>query len=943
MSNKYGYSDIKDIPTRALLNLKGGNSSSGMPNQAIPISRKGPTFYKKTLEHLEKMGLNQIRRNYKYNDAYAQIEGKVIVSHYLQGLSKYEKLAGSMLDADTYEIPEYIKNYDRIGPIVKHIATKYVELNSNYNVDFTDPVSQSEFDREINNKLMQATLERFALEKARREAMWGIGQDVEGASEEEIQQAQQQAEEQLKLVSNPEEIIHSVQKEWKPSFIKWINSKLKSIDRNRTNRRLYTKLVIDKLATGKYFIEHKATPDGEVDSKRWDPRYVFHSQNHDLEFPQDSNIIGTIDKISVDNLITEHGDSLTEGEIKKLINFRDSEYSGDKKENTKKLKDVFYGDRKYGVFPGTFANQALSNLEARTGIPQTFVIKDFGDVTGIKSEFINSYMTDSPGDLFYRKYTRTDITSDDDVILRTRVYWTSYEKVSYLFIEDDGVIERYFVDERLLEDYVKRHNIKKVKNITISELEQKERDGDIEPNTMCSTYAPVTYYGTLLRTEGFGLKEDKIIEEGPCKIQLRGEGNDIYKEIKPVTGIIGEAEIPKWMPYQIQYNYNQNLARKYSEKELGKIFLFDVGLSSPEFSDTGDIRDDFMDMQDRMREDAMVPVDASRKNLREGRGMEYNPIGVYDMSMTDIIQAKMTMAQNWLMQLYQAIGINPQSVEEPHKYVTAEGIKQSQDVTQTSLDYIFNQMDEAKAKDIDIHIRLLQRNQIDKEKIEFEEIQDDGSKILREFMDEFISERSFEITALESSDRRRKQEELKNWILQTNTLQDDTYALASIILSEDFTTMINTLRVSQEKAKEEIRIQQEQEREHELNLSQQQEEARMEQMRFQEQAKEEERNARLKEKIMVELIKNYRRNGTDIPESTVATIKDLLQQRKIDNDKELSEEQLRIASQKNDFDNEISQRRLDQEQQKIDNEKRRLELRERERNSDNFRSIMKSK
>lgn len=936
------YYDEKTIATRAMSKL-GGKGGAHIPNQATPISRRGPKFYRDTLEGFESKGIQQIRKNYHYNEAYAQIKGEVNITHFISGLTNYEKSIAAFLKASDYELPEYIKNYDKIGPIVEGIATKYVELHNRYNIDFVDPVSEGELDRELDNMLMQSTLDRVQMEKARRELMWNIGDEPQGLSEEEREAYIQEIEERMRLISSPDEIVSEVQRRWRPTFIKWLNSEIKLKEKDHSTRKLYSKSIIDMLCTGKYFQHHVPTPEGRVRTELWDVREVFHSQNKGLEYPQYANYIGKIDSISIDNIITEYGDELTEKEIKDLINYRDSDYEKDDDGNIKdSIDDMLKGDMRYGVFPGTFANEALSAWEHRTGDPQSFVVRQFEDIVGVKNTYLNDYLKNSSGIHPINVIERAEVSSDDDVVTRTQVYWTSYEKVTYVFLEDDGVIERFFVDERLMEDFKERHDLTAIRSITIAELEEMEAQGDIKPNTMCSTLAPVTYFGVLLRTEGHGLKEDKVLKAGPVKYQIRGEGNDLYKELKPVTGVITKAFVPKLMPYQMNYNYNLNLSRKYAEKEIGRIFLYDVGLTPEEFSETGDPYEDYLDMQDRMRNDAMVPVDASRKNLREGRGMEYNPIGVYDMSMGDIIKDKMQTADMWLNKLYESAGISPQVMQDP-KYVTAEGIKVSESASQLSMDYIFNEMEEAKQRDYDIYLKLLQHCQSDKDRIIFKSLQDDGTTLVQEFLDEHIMDRVWELVRIDTSEDRKKIEEVRNWILQTNTLQDDTSKLVQLILSDDFTTMIDILNRDKAETEMNVQRQQQEEREHELNIERERNEAAMEQARYREEQLVQADAREARKEIVKELIKAYSRQGKGIPQETIASIKDIISVQKLRNDTEMADKHFQLAEQSSQEQIEIEREKIRQNQERLALEERRLDIRDNERQSDNFRRIVQSK
>src|SRR5699024_10629194 len=139
---------------------------------------------------------------------------------------------------------------------------------------------------------------------------------------------------------------------------------------------------------------------------------------------------------------------------------------------------------------------------------------------------------------------------------RTRVYWTSYEKVGYLYYEDDGVTRRVFITEDILPEVLEKYNAKVKRTLTIRELDALEREGNVESGTLCYTRVPRTYYGVLIRTKGLGLNKDLILDAGKTELQIKGDDDNIYQVLKPVTGIITQPEINKLIPHQIEYTYN---------------------------------------------------------------------------------------------------------------------------------------------------------------------------------------------------------------------------------------------------------------------------------------------------------------------------------------------------------------------------------------------------
>lgn len=928
-----------DMYTRAMLKATSRGLNT-VPNQAIPNRRKGKKFYKDTLEAYEKIGLKQVQENLKFNDLYAMLDGELIVTDFISNSHLLDKI-GSLYKKADFDIPDYVKPFDLLSRVVRYQSTKYSELQHRFNVDFLDPISENEIDREFNNRLIQYSKEMFEIELQMRQIELGLTDEGQYESEEEQQKALAELEARKALVSSPEDIKNSIQKEWKPLAADWVKNTIERDKRRSNYVKLYQNYYRDFYTTGRYFNHINIHKMGVYTQERWSPIYTFFSQDYEIEFPQYASYVGYVDTIGKDQLVTEHGQSIKNSDLKKLIN-----YDGGKSSTETDLtdpntyRDILEGDVVEGLPSDYYQREAYSALEDHLGLPTSkeYYFNMDGEAEE-RPSFMKTYGNTTGGlNSLLRKHTRRDIDVQDDIYLRTRVYWTSYEKVGYIYFEDDGVIRRSFVTEDILPEVLERHDIQVKRSVTIRELDEMEREGKLESGIICYTTVPKTYYGVLIRTKNLGLDDDLVIEEGRMELQIRGDDDNIYQVLKPVTGIITTAEIDRLLPYQIEYTYNLNLARKYSENELGMLFLFDINFLNSEYSSHGDSGEEFLNFVRDVRENLVIPVDGSRRNLREGQGMQMNPMGTYEVTNTNIINEKRQAAEYYKALLLEEAGLSQQLLHEPQKYVTAAGVKTSDTATQTILDYNFNRMDEAYIKDLEVVIRIAQYFEGEKDEVTLSHTRSDGELELMRFKDKFIAMRKFNLISLEDSNKRRTREEIKNYILSNNTFEDDTETLIKIATSDSYTSLMSEVKKKEAKTQE-LR---EQEQAREQQAAQEQNESIVQAEKVISE-REAERNRIEIKKAIINALARYR-NVDGSSSSDSKQIKELY-----DNafkEKQLeSKENIEMAKIETNAAREMSEaeyraQRLEIEKRKLERDEKRLDIREKERQSNNFRKTI---
>lgn len=790
-----------------------GGYASSLPPQAIPLHKKNDKWKRNVMDRLEEIGLSQIRYNMDFNDFYTMVEGNLVYSDYSSQPDTVTKL---IEDFDEVEVPSYVKHYDLIGQIVNYLTGKYAQVKDKFRVDFLDPISENEFDRELTNRLLEYSQQLFQVEFQKTLFLKGLDPNAQFDTEEEQQEYLQYLEQQLQTIATPPDIVSHMQKSWKPKAAEWAEHTLEK-DIVRFNlHEMDRELFKDKLLTGRWFKHYRVGYD-YYRPERWNPITTFFSQDIDIKYPQHGEYVGRIHELSHSDLINTYGYLLSEKEQEKILNTYD--YVGSSPESTdepsfEKLIESNFHEKQ--LLPGRDYYDRESNvaLQEAFGIP-------FGEETFINSEgevetrpaWVPSYHDDETKSAKITSRLRRDIRPRRDTIRVVEAYFRSFERVGILFYENEmGLILKEFVTDDILEDFIKEKDIKKLKSISLDELERKEKIGDVEPNTICFTYAPRIYKGLKFHTSDTKLNKNLYFVE-PNPFQIKGDSN-LYDVQLPVSGLISNSEAVRLRPYQIGYNIQMNLIHSYTEKEIGMFFLFDVNFLTSDFSDMGDSREALMNVVDMAKTIGLVPIDGSKQNMREKQGMQFNTMMAQDISYTSQIQTRIQVAEYYKRLLLEQIGITQQEISTPSQYSTAEGIKIGQQNSFVQIEHIFEKMDASRLKDMEIHLAVAQYCQTNDKDISVKYTRSDGQLNLLRFSDEWFHHRKFGLLPISDSKKRKELEMFKEFLLNTNTFSNDLVDYAKVITSDSMSVIINELKISQENAKKEIEAQ----RQHEAAL-----------------------------------------------------------------------------------------------------------------------------
>jgi len=815
--------DSANLYTHVFQGLGSPNQvSSALPPQAIPSYKKNKKWGEDTMDRLEEIGQRQITKNLVFDEYYRMVEGDLAYTDYEMTPEILKHVEGIR---DKANIPSSVRHFDIIGGVAYHLATKYNETKAKFRVDFLDEIAVNEYDRELTNRLFNFSKEYFQAELKTRLARNGIfiEQLEQLKTDEQKQQYIQMLEQKKAELATPPEISSAMQTEWKPIAAKWARITLEK-DRVVFNLdEMERQFFVDRFLTGRYFKHYRIGYD-YYNIERWNTVETFFSEDADLKYPQKGEYVGHLTEMGPFKVVDNFGHLMKEADIKLIMNHFDYNGGGQGERNSKKpgfqkmLENNLTEDAK--MLPHENYYDRKSSLELQSALQVPLGKTTFYDDEGQQQEaadWIPDYDFDSNvGVNSVTKYLRRDIDVREDTIRVTQAYWKSWQKIGLLYYENDfGRAVTEWVTDELLDDFLKENDIKTLKSKSLKEFETEMEKGTLEPNSIVFTYAPIAYKGIKLSGRNTILGKDIYLDVGPMEIQIKGN-SEIYDISLPVTGIVTNSEAKKMRPYQIEHNYQMNLMHSLTEKEIGIFWLFDISLLPSDFEGMGDARETLLNVLDMARDTGLVPIDMSKQNMKDRVGQQFNSMMPQDISFVPQIQQKMELARYYKNLALDSIGITEQNMKTPDQYSTAEGIKVGQVNSVAQIEHVFEEMDQARLKDLEVGLTIAQFCEANDKEISFSYMRSDEEQFLirQVFKDEDFHLRKLGLLPIADSKKRKQLEKFKQYIFETNTLSNDLLDISQIIVSESFQTINKVLKES----RNDLEKQKQQEQEYEQNL-----------------------------------------------------------------------------------------------------------------------------
>lgn len=788
-----------------------GTANTSMPVQTIPHSKKNKKFKKDTMDCLYSEAKRQREENFVFADIRKMSQGNftykaVDIEHTYSSNpwmeAQINKLGGKV------SIPTHIKHFDFIGIIVNAITGIYSQMPDLYRVDSIDEYSTNEYIRERTEGLHNYAKSIFEAEINRMLFDAGLDpkkQDFKSQEEADAYQAQLDA----KVKSyTPDEVERNLSKNFKVSATEWATNKLSSDKKRLRLEREDKKALVDYILTGRWFRHYRVGYDS-YDLEYWSPEEVFFSQDVDIEYPQDADFVGRLTSMSQNSVLSKYGHLMTTPQQESIGSYWTQPESESK--GSKSVRGVFSGATQV-PFKNYYDHQINLQMEDALGVPLARTMDMDGNVSERHYTPRAEVDFNSRNGRAYTSYLRSDINVRRDLIEVMEVYFRSMKRVAVLIHKDENgnpIVD--ITTDELLKEYLVEEDIKKLKDISLEEIQDLIKNGGIEEHLgkIYYFYVPEIWSGIMIKAGGFGVKEDILLKVEPLKYQIKGDSN-FYQVRIPVGGIISNSIIPKILPHQQIYNVcmNQNSELLAKEANLGIFFSLDINTLPSEYKDET-TEEAIYAITDTIRDTGILPLDPGRANT-QNNSVYPNMFQRNEITFANQIQYRQALAMEHKQLAFDQVGVTPQMLGQPNTYTTAEGVKQGATATYTLMDGMVQEFNTSQAIAKELHLAIAQFCETNgKSTSKMSRMSDNTLRFLDVLAeDDLFPLRNLSVTPAMDSRDREIVKSLQSILVSDNTIDRDFADLIDLV-QNPYMLELKDLAISMRKRAEE-KLQQEQ-------------------------------------------------------------------------------------------------------------------------------------
>lgn len=892
-----------------------------IPPQAIDSSKKNKKHYEDTLDAIEYIGEVQYIENSKYEDIFRMVRGQQSIKEARDVLPQLKNVSPSMLDE---AIPSYIRHYDLIGQIINAVKETYMLTRDDFFVSSNDEISTNEFIR-TRTMLMQNYLQSsFRTELDMKMRAMGYETDLSLVQFETEEQQVEYTDYLMRMQQEltPEGIDVYMRDSYKTAAVRWGEGTLEFDFIRFNEEELIRENLTEFLASGKCFRHFRVGYDF-YEPEIWSVRETFYSKEANTRFPHKREYIGRTIFLTTSQIINRYAEKLPAKTVERLQKKVHEEPS-----NSLLPPELTtpYNSDKQMLMPSSdyLERQVTRNLEDVFQVPlTTLLVEEDCDIRAIPGFSSRPFrgMPRSPYSVYEAARYHNNGDLRHDVFQVTEVYFTDYQKMGLLCLENEyGVKVFEYVTDDILDDFLSDLGIRQIK---VKSLEEMERDP--EPNTITWFYKQYSRKGLKINFENINEKSFYHTEKTPYQIQ----GNSSMFEIMhPVASIVGSGIGDKLENTQAMFNLSMNQLQDLIEKEVGMFFLFDFAFLKSDNIEDGQSSEAMELAMSIAKSLGFLGIDSSSDGFSSAMSSgQFHPI---NMTLTAQIGSRMQTAMFYKQQAYDLIGVKLGQAAPPDAYKTAEGIRIDREAMYAQLEHYYSQFSAFLSETYNIHLAVAQYCQKSTKDITLNYSRGDGSQNFLQFTDDNFPLRRLGVNISSNAKERKRQEQMRSYLMSNNTMIDDPLTFASILTADNMTTMLAAARQHSEnnQAMNERRQQQT------LEGIQAQSEAEKDQIYFEWYLEEISKQRDRENKIQLEGIEAmgralYRNAGTENADVINEQVDQSLREQKIVGDIENKKEQMSLRREEN-------RRRIDLDSRKVEQKDRELDLRESRQNTDKF-------
>ena len=886
------------------------------PLQFLPKKDKDDEWAAWNLDWLEWNGLKQIRRNARrLMKNYKLAKGIIDRTDYIVEENNEYKDIVEMLTTEDESALE-LKFYPIIPNVINVLVAEFAKRSTKLSYRTIDDFSYNEM-LELKRGQVEQTLMADAMVKMTA-AMLEQGLDPE--SEEAKQQLNP---ENLKTLPQIEQFF---KKDYRSMVEQWAEHQHKvDVERFKMDE-LEERAFRDMLITDREFWHFHMMED-DYDVELWNPLVTFYHKSPDIRYISQGNWVGKTDMLTVSDVIDKYGHLLTEEQHLALE----------------------------AVYPIRAAGYNIGGTQNDGSFYDATKSHDWN--TNMPSLGMRQYTSFMGGNILEGNDIITQILSEGEdytdqgvaYLLRvTTAYWKSQKKIGHLTkITEEGNVSNEIISEdyKITDKPIYDNRLFKNKNkdtllfgehidwIWINEVWGGVKIGPNVPS----------YWG-MSTPDGFspiyiGSNRKNI---GPLKFQFKGDSS-LYGCKLPVEGSVfsdrntkSTALIDLMKPHQIGYNIVNNQIADILVDELGTIIMLDQNSLTRHSLGEDWGKGNYAKAYVAMKNFQMLPLDTSITNTENA--LNFNHFQKLDLSQTERLMGRVSLANHFKQQAYEVIGVNPQRMGQQLSQTTATGVEQAISASYAQTEVFFIQhCDYLMPRVHQMRTDLAQFYQSTKPSPRLTYITSADEKVNFEINGTDLLLRDLNIAISTNANHRAILEQLKQMAVQNNTTGASIYDLGKIVQSESIAALNVVLKDSEQKQQQ--LKQQEMQNQQQLQEQQLQKQQEIEQMKIDSTMAEKEKD-RQRDILVAEIraagygasadvdqnqMSDYRDVMKDIKETdqyqeqtglqrekesnrmTIESQKTQLEREKLQTQKEIASTELQIAQEnKNKFDSNLN-------------------------------------
>lgn len=792
------------------------------PVQFLPKAEKTDEWAAWNMDWLEWNGLKQIRRNARrLMKNYKLAKGQIDKSDYfVENDNEMRDLVETLVQEDMSALE--LKFYPIVPNIINVLVSEFAKRNSKVTFRGVDEYSYNE---QLEQKRMQ--IEQTLLSQAQEQLLIKM---IEAGMDPQDPEVKQQVEEQM----NPENLktLPQIQsffdKDYRSMCEQWASHQYQ-VDCDRFHMdELEERAFRDMLITDREFWHFRMGED-DYDIELWNPVLTFYHKSPEARYISQGNYVGRTDMMTVSDVIDKYGYLMTEEQLKSLeaiYPIRAAGYPLQGYQNDGSYYDATKSHAWNTNMPGLAYRQLTSMMTNSPAFNE-----GYGSVYG-GGDIVNWIM--SEGEDYAPLGTA--------FLLRvTTAYWKSQLRVGHLtkITESGETITDIVGEDYKVTDKAVYNNLL-IKNKTKDTLVFGEHIDWIWINQVWGgvKIGPnlPSYYG-MNNANGvspmyLGIDRNRI---GPLKYQFKGD-DTLYGCKLPVEGAVfndrntrSTSLVDLTKPFQIGYNIVNNQIADILVDELGTVILLDQN-ALPRHSMNEDWgKNNLAKAYVAMKNFQMLPLDTTITNTENPLAFQH--FQKLDLEQTNRLLSRIQLANYFKQQCFETIGITPQRLgQQIGQTETAKGVEQAVTGSYAQTEtYFINHSDYLMPRVHEMRTDLAQYYQSRKPSVRLQYITSNDEKVNFEINGTDLLLRDLNIYCTTKANHRAIVEQMKELMINNNTTGSSVYDLGNVMQAQSLAELNTALKSTERKAN---KIRQE-ESQHQENLKQMEIEARLKEKQMQ--------------------------------------------------------------------------------------------------------------